>query len=99
MYVSVPQPRRRRQWKQLYRWFFLITWKRSWYRNYCKFLPLIKKIVFTTSDIVEESKLHINSVNKVLNKLVDTGYLIKEKKNGTNRVTFKYKNMYEVFVN
>jgi len=65
-----------------------------------KIYPLIiKKIVFTTSDIVEESKLHINSVNKVLNKLVDTGYLIKEKKNGTNRVTFKYKNMYEVFVN
>ena len=64
-----------------------------------KVYPLIiKRIVFTTSDIVEESGLHINSVNKVLNKLVDSGYLIKEKKNGTNRVTFRYKNMYDVFV-
>lgn len=65
-----------------------------------KIYPLIiKKIVFTTNEIVEESKLHINSVNKVLNKLVEAGYLIKEKKNGTNRVTFKYKNMYDVFIN
>lgn len=59
---------------------------------------IIKKIVFTTNDIVLESNLHINSVNKVLNKLVESGYLIKEKKKGTNRVTFKYKNMYDVFV-
>ena len=60
---------------------------------------IIRKIVFTTSDIVNECKLHINSVNKVLNKLVDSGYLIKEKKNGTSRVTFTYKNMYDVFMN
>ncbi len=65
-----------------------------------KVYPLIiKKIVFTTSDIVEDSGLHINSVNKVLNKLVISGFLIKEKKNGTNRVTFTYKSMYDVFVN
>lgn len=60
---------------------------------------ILKRIVFTTNDIVEECKLHINSVNKVLNKLVDTGYLIKEKKDGTNRVTFCYKNFYDVFMN
>lgn len=59
---------------------------------------IVKKIVFTTADIVNECKLHINSVNKVLNKLVQEGYLIKEKKNGTNRVTFCYKNMYDIFV-
>ena len=59
---------------------------------------IIKNIVFTTNDIVTECKLHINSVNKVLNKLVENGLLIKEKKKGTNRVTFCYKNMYDVFV-
>ena len=60
---------------------------------------IIRKIVFTTADIVSECNIHINSVNKVLNKLVKEGYLIKEKKNGTNRVTFCYKNMYDVFIN
>ncbi len=64
-----------------------------------KIYPIIvKKIVFTVNDIVVESKLHINSVNKVLNKLVSSGYLIKEKKKGTNRVTYCYKNMYDIFV-
>lgn len=58
---------------------------------------MIKKLVFTVNDIVTESKLHINSVNKVLNKLVDSGYLVKEKKKGTNRVTYCYKNMHDVF--
>ncbi|NLC47796.1 MAG: Fic family protein [Tenericutes bacterium] len=60
---------------------------------------IIKNIVFTTNDIVTECKLHINSVNKVLNKLVDSGFLIKEKKKGTNRVTFCYKSMYDIFMN
>lgn len=64
-----------------------------------KILPImLKKVVFTTNDIVSESKLHINSVNKVLNKLVNQGYLIKEKKKGTNRVTFCYKNIYDIFM-
>ena len=58
---------------------------------------IVKKIVFTTNDIVKETNLHINSVNKVLNKLVETGYLIKEKKKGTNRVTFCYKNMFDIY--
>ena len=64
-----------------------------------KVYPIIlKKIVFTTNDLVKECALHINSVNKVLNKLVEEGYLVKEKKPGTNRVTFCYKKMYDVFV-
>jgi Fic family protein len=58
---------------------------------------MTKKICFTTNDVVTECKLHINSVNKVLNKLVESGYLIKEKKKGTNRVTFTYNNMLDVF--
>jgi len=60
---------------------------------------ILKKIVFTTNDIVTECNLHINSVNKVLNKLVDQGYLVKLKKKGTNRVTFCYKRMFDVFTN
>ncbi len=59
---------------------------------------ILKKVVFTTNDIVVDCKLHINSVNKVLNKMVEHGYLIKEKKKGSNRVTFCYKNLYEVFM-
>ena len=59
---------------------------------------IVRKIVFTTHDLVSECNLHINSVNKVLNKLVDQGYLIKEKKKGTNRVTFCYKSFYDVFM-
>ncbi len=65
-----------------------------------KILPIMfKKVVFTTNDIVTECNLHINSVNKVLNKLVAQGYLVKEKKDGTNRVTFCYKSVYNVFIN
>lgn len=64
-----------------------------------KIYPLmLKKVVFTTNDIVSECNIHINSVNKVLNKLVESGYLIKEKKKGTNRVTFCYKSIMDVFV-
>ena len=63
-----------------------------------KVYPFItKKICFTTNDVVKEWKLHINSVNKVLNKLVESGHLTKEKKKGTNRVTFCYNNMLDVF--
>ncbi len=60
---------------------------------------IIKKIVFTTNDLVKETGLHINSINKVVNKLIAGGYLIKEKRKGTNRVTFCYKKMYDVYIN
>ena len=60
---------------------------------------MLKRVCFTTSDIVGDCNLHINSVNKVLNKLVENNFLIKEKKKGTNRVTFCYKSVYDVFVN
>lgn len=65
---------------------------------YKVFPVIVKKIVFTTQDLVSECNLHINSVNKVLNKMVESGYLIKEKKEGTNRVTFCYKNLYDVYI-
>ncbi len=59
---------------------------------------ILKRVVFTTNDIIQDTKLHINSVNKVLNKLVSQGYLVKEKKNSSNRVTFTYTNLYNVFI-
>lgn len=59
---------------------------------------ILRKVVFTTADIVNDCNIHINSVNKVLNKLVSKGYLIKEKKKGTNRVTFCYKNVNDIFI-
>ena len=65
---------------------------------YKVFPVIVRKIVFTTNDVVSDCKLHINSVNKVLNKMVEQGYLIKEKKKGSNRVTFCYKNFYDVFM-
>ena len=58
---------------------------------------ILRRIVFTTADMVNDCNLHINSVNKVLNKLVEKGYLIKEKKKGTNRVTFCYKAANDIF--
>lgn len=58
---------------------------------------MLKRVCFTTNDIVSDCNLHINSVNKVLNKLVENNFLIKEKKKGTNRVTFCYKAVYDVF--
>lgn len=59
---------------------------------------IIRRIVFSTADIVNDTKLHINSVNKVLNKLVESGYLYKEKRKGTNRVTFKYISMHDILI-
>ena len=58
---------------------------------------ILKRVCFTTNDIVTDCNLHINSVNKVLNKLVESNFLIKEKKKGTNRVSFCYKAVYDVF--
>lgn len=58
---------------------------------------IVKRICFTTNDVVKDCNLHINSVNKVLNKLVEQGFLTKEKKKGTNRVTFTYDKMLDVF--
>lgn len=66
---------------------------------YKVFPTIARKIVFTTNDLVVDCKLHINSVNKVLNKLVEKGYLIKQKKKGTNRVTFCYKKMEDIYIN
>ncbi len=58
----------------------------------------LKKIVFSTKDILNDLNLQLTSANKVLNKLVKLSILIKEKKAGTNRITYRYKKIYEVFI-
>ncbi len=63
-----------------------------------KILPImLKKIVFTTKEVTNETKLHINSVTSILNKLVNLNILVKEKKFGS-RITYKYKRVYDEFV-
>lgn len=57
------------------------------------------KVVFSTANIINDLNIQLTSVNKVLNKLVKLNILIKEKKTGTNRITYRYKRIYEVFVN
>jgi Fic family protein len=63
-----------------------------------KMLPyMIKRIVFTVNDMINDTSHHINSVNKVLNILVDIGILEKDKKEGNNRKTYKYVHIYQIF--
>lgn len=65
-----------------------------------KIYPFIaKNVVFSVNDVVDGLKLHINSVNKVLKKLVELNILIKEKNKECNRVTYRYNKMYEIYVN
>lgn len=65
---------------------------------YKVFPHILKRVVFTTNDIINDTSLHINSINKVLTKLVEANYLTKEKKKGTNRVTFKYTNIFNLYM-
>lgn len=63
-----------------------------------KMLPfMIKRVVFTTNDMIADTKHHINSVNKVLNRLVEIGLLERENRKDTNRKTYKYTNIYNIF--
>lgn len=63
-----------------------------------KMLPfMIKRVVFTTNDMIVDTKHHINSVNKVLNRLVEIGLLEREDREDTNRKTYKYTKIYNVF--
>lgn len=58
---------------------------------------MLKTVVFTTNDIVKNLNIHINSANKVLNRLVEVGILIKEKKSGCNRITYRYSKVFDVY--
>ncbi|MBQ2639728.1 MAG: Fic family protein [Bacilli bacterium] len=59
---------------------------------------MMKKIVFTAQDMADELDVHINSINKVLNRLIELNIIKKEKKEGTNRITYRYIRVYDTFV-
>ena len=59
---------------------------------------MMKKIVFTASEMATELNVHINTIQIILNKLIDLKMIVKEKKNNTNRITYRYKKVYDVFV-
>ena len=59
---------------------------------------MMKKIVFTAQEMSKELKAHINSVNNILNRLVELNMIAKEKKEGTNRITYRYIRIHDTFV-
>ncbi len=59
---------------------------------------MMKKIVFTASEMAEELGAHVNSINNILKRLVELNIVMKEKKEGTNRITYRYIRIYDTFV-
>lgn len=59
---------------------------------------MMKKIVFTPQEIAKELGVHINTILGILNKMIKLKMIIKEKKNGANRVTYRYIRIYDTFV-
>ena len=59
---------------------------------------MMKKIVFTAQEMSKELNAHINSINRVLSKLVELNIVVKEKKEETNRITYRYIRIYDTFV-
>lgn len=59
---------------------------------------MMKKIVFTASEMAEELEAHVNSINNILKRLVELNIVMKEKKEGTNRITYRYIRIYDTFV-
>lgn len=59
---------------------------------------MMKKIVFTTQEMANELGAHINSINNILNRMVELNIVIKERKEGTNRITYRYIRVYDTFV-
>lgn len=59
---------------------------------------MMKKIVFTAQEMADELGSHINSITKILNRLVELNIIAKEKKEGTNRITYRYIRIYDTFV-
>lgn len=68
-------------------------------RSIYKIMPiLIKDIVVTSKSVEEQTKLHKNTIDKTLQKLVELEILKKEKKKDTNRITYRYDRIYNVFI-
>ena len=64
-----------------------------------KMHPIImKKIVFTAQEMANELGVHFNSINGILNKMVELNIVVKENKEGTNRMTYRYIRIYDTFV-
>ena len=40
--------------------------------------------------MAEELGAHVNSINNILKRLVELNIVMKEKKEGTNRITYRY---------
>ena len=59
---------------------------------------MMKKIVFTPQEIAEELGVHINTILGILNKMIKLKMIIKEKKDGANRITYRYIRIYDTFV-
>ena len=59
---------------------------------------MMKKIVFTATEMAEELGAHVNSINNILKRLVELNIVMKEKKEGTNRITYRYIRIYDTFV-
>ncbi len=59
---------------------------------------LMKKIVITSEELKDNLNIHQNTISTLLKKLVQLGIIVKEKKEGTNRNTYRYIRVYNVFV-
>ena len=59
---------------------------------------MMKKIVFTSNEIADELGVHNNSILAILNKMINLNIVKKEKKQGTNRITYRYIRIYDTFV-
>ena len=59
---------------------------------------MMKKIVFTAKEMARELNVHINSINNILNKMIELNIVVKEKRIGTNKITYRYIRVYDTFV-
>lgn len=59
---------------------------------------MMKKIVFTPQEMSEELGVHINTIIGILNKMIKLKMITKEKKDGANRITYRYIRIYDTFV-
>lgn len=59
---------------------------------------MMKKIVFTAQEMADEIGVHVNSINNVLGRMAELNIVVKEKKDGTNKITYRYIRIYDTFV-
>ncbi|MEG1558900.1 MAG: Fic family protein [Bacilli bacterium] len=59
---------------------------------------LANKIVLSIGDVTKDLNMHINSVNKLIKRLLELGIISKSKEPNTTRVTYRYDNMYNIFI-